>query len=206
MSTSRSEETRVRILDAANRLLLERGYHGVGLEAVAAVAKVSRQTVYDRFGSKAGLLTAMIARSEEVAGLPARLAAVRLASDGLAMLRAFLDAVVAIEPQVYPYSRLLHAARLDDPVAADLWNWRLSSRQAGLRVVFERLATEGRLRPGLRSDEATDVAWALTSPHQYEYLVIERGWTVERYRVHLEAALSCLLLREGDQLEAPRST
>lgn len=194
MSTQRSEVTRTRILDAANALLLERGYHGVGLASVASAAGVSRQTVYDQFGSKSGLLRAMVARSEEVAGLPRLLERVRSETRGVAMLRAFLDAVVAVEPQVYPFSRLVYAARLDDPVAAELWEWRLRSRHEGMRRVMERLASEGRLRLGVSVEEATDVAWATASPHQYEYLVIAQGWSIERYRAHLEQSIAARLL------------
>jgi len=194
MSSSRGERTRLKIIDAANRLMLERGYHGVGLEAVAEAAGVSRQTVYDRFGSKGGLLKEMTARSEAQAGLPDRLPKVFAQPDGDSVLRAFLDTVAQVEPLVYPYSRLVYAARMEDPVAAEIWNWRMSSRRAGLGQVFSRLAAEGRLRPGVTADEAADVAWALTSPHQYEYLVIERGWSVRRYRKHLEATIAGRLL------------
>lgn len=201
MSTTRSAATRTRILDAANALLLERGYHGVGLASVASVAGVSRQTVYDQFGSKPGLLRAMVARSEEVAGLPLLLERVRSETRGVAMLRAFLDAVVAVEPQVYPFSRLVYAAGLDDPVAAELWQWRMRSRHTGMRGVMERLASEGRLRAGVSVDEATDVAWAVASPHHYEYLVIAHGWDMVRYRAHLEQTIAARLLRpewDGD--------
>jgi len=194
LSSSRRERTRSRILDAGNRLLLEGGYHRVGLEMVARAAGVTRQTVYDQFGSKAGLLGAMIARSEELAGLPLHLQKVMSQTDGLSMLRAMLDAVVAVEPLVYPYSRLVYAARLDDPVAADMWNARMTSRRAGMGIVFARLASDGRLRRGIGPEEAAEIAWALTSPHQYEFLVIERGWSVERYRAHLEETISARLL------------
>ena len=190
----RRERTRQRILDAANRLLLAGGYHGVGLETVAQEAGVTRQTVYDQFGSKSGLLGAMIARQEELAGLPNVLQAVMAQVDGLGMLRAMLDAVAAVEPLVYPYSRIVYAARLDDPVAAQMWNARLSSRRAGMGIVFARLASDGRLLPGITVEEAAEVAWAIASPHQYEYLVIERGWTIERYRAHLEATITGRLL------------
>lgn len=194
MSSSRSERTRLKILDAANTLLLDRGYHGVGLEAVAEAAGVSRQTVYDRFGSKGGLLRAMIARNEEQAGLPARLAKVFGQADGLSMLRAFLDTVVAVEPHVYPQSRLVYAARMSDPVAAELWEWRLGSRRVGMGRVFELLAAEGRLKPGISKEEGADVAWAIASPHHYEYLVVERGWNLRRYRKHLEETITARLL------------
>ena len=173
---------------------MERGYHGVGLEAVAEAAGVSRQTVYDRFGSKSGLLKEMTARAEELAGLPKRLPAVFTQPDGLAMLRAFLDTVVAVEPKVYPYSRLVDAARIEDPVAADMWQSRLASRRAGLGAVFHTLAGERRLKAGITPDEAADVAWAIASPHQYEYLVIERGWSLRRYRRHLEVTIAARCL------------
>ena len=197
VSSDRKARTGLRILDAANRLLLERGYHGVGLETVADAAGVSRQTVYDQFGSKTGLLSAMIARSEEQAGLPERLAKVREQPDGTRMLAAMLDAIIAVEPKVYPYSRLVYAARLDDPVAAEMWRARLGSRRAGMGMVFDRLAKEHKLRRGITPAEAADVAWAVASPHQYEYLVIERGWSLARYRAHLERTIAARLLAAG---------
>jgi AcrR family transcriptional regulator len=195
MSTTTAGPTRERILDAANALFLDQGYHSVGMATVASAAGVSRQTLYVRFGSKAGLLRAMVARSEEVAGLPRLLEVVRAQVDGLAMLRAMLDAVAAVEPQVYPFSRLVHAARLEDAVAAELWEWRMGSRLAGMREVMARLADEGRLAPGVSVDEAADVAWSLTSPQQFEFLVVTRGWDVPRYRAHLERTITSRLLR-----------
>lgn len=203
MSSTRHERTRLRILDSANRLLLERGYNGVGLERVASEAGVTRQTVYNQFGSKSGLLGAMIARQEELAGLPRVLQAVVAQVDGMRMLKAMLDAVVAVEPLVYPYSRLVYAARLDDPIAAEMWQARMASRRAGMGLVFARLASDGRLRPELGVEEAAEVAWALASPHQYEYLVVERGWTVERYRDHLERTITARLLRPAVRAKQP---
>ena len=51
--------TRRRILDAAGRLLVERGYHGTTLNGVADAAEVSVQTVYNVVGGKAALLKAV---------------------------------------------------------------------------------------------------------------------------------------------------
>jgi AcrR family transcriptional regulator len=185
----------VRILDAANQLLLARGYHGVGLEAVAQAAGVTRQTVYDQFGSKSGLLGAMIARQEEKAGLHELLPSVVSQVDGMAMLRTMLDVVATVEPLVYPYSRLVYAARLDDPVAAQLWEARMASRRGGMAIVFARLASDGRLLEGVGAEEAGEIAWALASPHHYEYLVVDRGWSIERYREHLERTIVSRLLK-----------
>jgi AcrR family transcriptional regulator len=178
-------------------LLLTSGYHSVGLESVAAAAGVSRQTVYDHFGSKGGLLRAMISQGEAQAGLPERLRAVYGQTDGLAMLRAMLDTVAAVDPQVYPQSRLVYAARLDDPLAAEMWKWRLDSRRAGMGAVFKQLAADGRLRAGVTVEVAADIAWAVASPHQYEYLVVERGWSLKRYRAHLEETIASRLLKRS---------
>jgi hypothetical protein len=46
-------------------------------------------------------------------------------------------------------------------------------------------------------EEAAEVAWAVASPHQYEYLVVERGWSSEKYRAHLEATITSRLLSAG---------
>jgi len=66
-----------------------------------------QQNVYDQFGSKSGLLRAMVTRSEDVAGLPGLLERVRSETDREAMLRAMLDDAAAVESQVYPFSRLV---------------------------------------------------------------------------------------------------
>ena len=84
---------------------------------------------------------------------------------------------------------------MDDPAAAEMWRWRLDSRRAGLGRIFDRLAAEGLLRPGVGSEAAADVAWAIASPHHYEYLVVDRGWSLKRYRAHLEDMLTTGLLR-----------
>ena len=50
------------------------------------------------------------------------------------------------------------------------------------------------LRPGLTVDEALDLLWTISSPEQYELLVLERGWTLTQYRDFLAGALTALLL------------
>ncbi len=52
-------------MDSALRLLVERGYYGVGLEEVARDAGVSRQALYLHFKSKSELLVAMARYNDE---------------------------------------------------------------------------------------------------------------------------------------------
>nr|WP_042671626.1 TetR/AcrR family transcriptional regulator [Methylobacterium sp. B34] len=54
--------TPVAILDAARRLFLESGYEAVSLEQVGRAAGVSRQTVYNQFGSKDAVFRAVVDR------------------------------------------------------------------------------------------------------------------------------------------------
>ncbi len=55
-------DTSIAILDAARRLFLEAGYDGVNLDQVGRAAGVSRQTVYNQFGSKDAVFRAVVDR------------------------------------------------------------------------------------------------------------------------------------------------
>ena len=57
--------TRLRIIDAARDLFGEEGFHGVGLEAVAKRAGLTRATVYYQLGSKLGLFDVVVDVMEE---------------------------------------------------------------------------------------------------------------------------------------------
>src|SRR5688572_12228928 len=69
------EDTRRRLLDAARRVFLRRGFHGASLDLVAEEAGFTKGAVYSRFASKADLflallderITARIAEMEAVA-------------------------------------------------------------------------------------------------------------------------------------------
>ncbi|HEY7174162.1 MAG TPA: helix-turn-helix domain-containing protein, partial [Micromonosporaceae bacterium] len=54
-----ARETRRRILAAAERELLEAGYHGTSIATLAAAAGVSPQTIYNAVGTKAQVLKAV---------------------------------------------------------------------------------------------------------------------------------------------------
>jgi AcrR family transcriptional regulator len=59
---SRTAETKERILDAADRLFAERGFHGTALRAVASAARVNLAAAHYHFGSKQELFHAVVAR------------------------------------------------------------------------------------------------------------------------------------------------
>lgn len=51
-----------RIVDVAAQLMLEHGYHGTSIEAVAGAAGVAKRTLYSRFPDKSDLFAAVIER------------------------------------------------------------------------------------------------------------------------------------------------
>jgi AcrR family transcriptional regulator len=60
-----SRGLREQLLDAAARLLTERGYRSVRMQDVADAVGVSRQTVYNEFGDKWGLAQALVLRNND---------------------------------------------------------------------------------------------------------------------------------------------
>lgn len=56
----RMTPTAVRILDTAEELFYEHGLRAVGVERIADEAETTKKTIYDRFGSKDGLITAYL--------------------------------------------------------------------------------------------------------------------------------------------------
>jgi AcrR family transcriptional regulator len=61
------EQRREQLLDAALSVILEQGYSGVSIEAVARIAGVTRPVVYDHFPNLGRLLAALVEREERYA-------------------------------------------------------------------------------------------------------------------------------------------
>src|SRR5437764_14360222 len=60
-------QRREQLIDAALSVILDQGYGGVSIEAVARTAGVTRPVVYDHFPNLARLLHALIEREERYA-------------------------------------------------------------------------------------------------------------------------------------------
>lgn len=121
------EERRTQLLDAALGLIIEQGYEGVSMDAIAKRAGVSKPVVYDAFGSREAFFGALLEREESRA-----LAAIAAA---MPALTEDDDPAVLIAEGV---KRLLHA------VAADPGPWRLILLpvEGTPAVVRERLVSD----------------------------------------------------------------
>jgi AcrR family transcriptional regulator len=152
---------------------------------VARAAGVSRQAVYLHFHSKTGLLLAMVEHVFETEAPTDLLGQWARASTGLEALDAAINFHAVYEPRVYAFARVLHAAHREEPAAAAAWRNRMKARRANYTKVAEWLARDGMLQPTWSVKDAADLLWALTSVHMFEYLVIERHWSIQRYKRRL---------------------
>jgi AcrR family transcriptional regulator len=195
---AQARRTRERIIDAARRLWVERGFGTTTMEAIAVEANVAVQTVYGAFGSKGAILTALLGRLEAGAGgetLAADLSAARSARAQLALVAAFNRRLFEGGADVIAIA--LGSTAVDGDVAAWAAEGDRRRREGQARIVAGWHAA-GALRPGIGPSEARDVLYTLTSPEVYLLLVKAVGWSPGRYERWLDRTLSALLLGGDD--------
>src|SRR6266508_6749780 len=107
----RSRPARIAILKAARRLFEDKDFISVTLEEVARAAGVSRQAIYTNFGSRAGLLAALVAYVDEIGGLQAKIANVLSSPTAVGALEALVDFRARYTPSIYRLATHLDAAR-----------------------------------------------------------------------------------------------
>lgn len=160
-------------------------------------------TIYRLFASKLGILKALldtsIAGDDQgltVQGRP-EVAALFAEADPGKLLAGFAGISVAINTRSSDiYGILLSAAAADREAAALLASYT-KMRDQGQGLIAATLARAGALRPGMRERDAADVIHALMSPELYRLLVIDRGWSPQRYQRWLASVLADRLLPPG---------
>src|SRR5262245_20832637 len=108
-----------RVLDAAAGLIKEDAFHTATMEELAAAAGVSRATIFNRFGSKLGVLEALFTRAMEGPEMQAIQEALAL-EDPVAALEAVLDASCVIWEAYGDVHLQLQAVATLEPDAAAL--------------------------------------------------------------------------------------
>src|SRR5919204_3939297 len=78
----RSSRKRRAIIEAATSAFLDHGFRGTSMDAVAAAAGVSKQTVYQHFGDKQRLFRELVASTVQEASDPVYEEVRRLADSG----------------------------------------------------------------------------------------------------------------------------
>ena len=195
-TTLRAEQaqlTRRRILEAARRLFVERGYSSVSMQEIAREGGVAYQTVFSQFGGKLQLALELCTSEFPHVG---QTAAMLVTACDAGEPEAWLRLLGTFARRLYePCARILRFMREsgDSELSA-----RLREIEAGrlqrLAPLGPQLENSGLLRPGVSGQDAVDLAWTLTSPATYEQLVLDRGWTPDQFESWLGAALPPLIL------------
>jgi AcrR family transcriptional regulator len=205
MVSTTKEQTRLRLLESAQRLMLERGFHNVGLEDIAAAAGVSRQAVYkSHYASKAELLLDLVRHVHVTEKLDELTEPIRHAKSGLDMLELTIVAAVRIEERVHELSVVMSAAALTDPGAAAAWRDRMTGKRDVLRAALERTRTEGHLASTWTVEEGIDLIMALTSVDTYQQLVVDRGWKPDALIARVRGICADALLLQARRGKQPR--
>jgi AcrR family transcriptional regulator len=195
-----AERTRRRILTAASELFLSRGYAAATIEAIAAKADVAVETVYSRFGSKAGLLNAILGPAISGTGEHTsvldhpELAEIRACPDQRRQLQLMAHFSRTILQRTDQLHRILDTAASSDPDAAELRRADRENRYQSQRTYIDMLLANGPLRDGLTPEGAQTTYATLASPETYAFLTSDRGWTSEQYEHWLTDTLTRLLL------------
>jgi AcrR family transcriptional regulator len=193
-------QTRSLILAAARDLFVRHGYGTTTVAAIAERAGVAQDTVYAAVGTKPAIFrllieSALSGRDEPVPGAQREYAQqMRAADDVRSKLAIYAAAVTVIQGRLAPLFVALRAAASANPELAQLGHEISERRARNMRDLADDLALTGELRADLGRDEVADVIWSMNASEYYALLVLERGWTPERFQRWLLDAWTRLLL------------
>lgn len=188
------------VLDAARRLFVEGGYVATTMNAIAAEARVSPETVYALFKNKRSLLTRLVEVTIVGDDAPVRVAD----REWVAQLRDEPDPRRAVQvlarngrlilQRMMPIYEVLRGAAAADPGAAAVLERYRSQRFIGQRQILRTLTSRHPLREGLTASMAADILFTVGSPETYGLLVRDRRWSAARFERWYADTLARLLL------------
>lgn len=188
----KAQETRAQILDAAWALIAEQGA-GVRMSDIAKQVGVSRQSIYLHFGSRGGMLMALVRRADERFEIREAFDAAVARPDPAERLDAAITAWLGFVPKIAPVARDLIRLRATDADARAAWEDRMSDLRNWIRVLIQSLKRDGVLRPGWSVGQAADFFWVTSSVQAWDLLVRECGWkeraAAKRIRKTIKGAL-----------------
>ncbi len=191
---AQAEATRRAILTGARDVFTESGYASATVEAVAAAAGVSAPTVYAVFGSKAAVLSAVVAdggSDRDIRELAERALG---ELEPRARLAAAAKVVRTIMQRERPILELLEQAGTTSPDLVKAARQVHQQQREALGRVLRPLSERKALRPGLDLPEAIATFGFLASPESYSLLVGGLGWSGARWERWLADSTARLLL------------
>jgi AcrR family transcriptional regulator len=195
----RARATRLRMIHAAQRVFIARGYAGARMIDIATEAGVAVQTVYFTFHTKAELLQAcyeLAVLGEDDPRPPAAQpwhTAMLGARDGRAAIRRFAEGNSAIAARVALLDDVVRSAA-HEPDAIQVRDHNEQLRRDGYRRIVDHLAGRFGLPAHLDPEDAVDILLTLAGPATYRALVADYGWPHDHFVDWLTTTLSQQLL------------
>lgn len=199
---ARTRLARRAVIDSGRALFLERGYAATTMEAIGADSGVPPATIYRLFGSKRGILKALldvsIVGDDELLPMAQRANIQSLLADPdpRSMVASLVSVVIQVNARTAAIYRILVSAAASDAEAATLLEELTGQRRRGQGMVARALARRRALRRPLRESDARDIIHALASPEMYRLLVVDGGWPPTKYEKWLTRTLIDQLLAE----------
>lgn len=195
MGSRDSEKTRAALIEATRELLETAGAGSTGLATIAARAGYSRQAVYRHFGSRAGLLKAVLADVDERGDARGAVEGILAAGDARTVIEALVAWWAGYVAGFAGIARGVIAGRAGDPELAAAWEDRMAALLEVCRLVVDRGASEGLLREQLDPAVAAEMLWGILSIPLWNQLIVDRGWSQTEYRERVGAIAEAALLR-----------
>jgi AcrR family transcriptional regulator len=171
-----SDRKRTKILVAARAQLESRGFVGFSLESIARASGVTRQTIYNLFGSRSGLLEALFDQLASSGGME-RMRSVMQQTDPESALTGFVDVFCGFWRKDRLLIRRIHGIVAIDPEFAAAVEARNRRRQAAAARIVSLLARSHDAGLAADQSESAITLWALTSFEFFDALAEASGST-----------------------------
>lgn len=194
-----ANQTRRAILRAAHDLFVRQGYGRTTIADIAAAAGVSAETIYAAFKNKPTLLHRVwdvtIGGDDEDVAFHERpeVQAIRAEPDLGKRLMLHARFATATARRITPFLLAVEAAAAVDEKAAAMLAEMGRQRFAGMGVMAAEAAATGQL--AVTEQECREVVWSMTDGVLWHRLVVERGWSDERFADWLGRTWVAMLVR-----------
>ena len=194
LRAQQAERTRRLIAEAARGRFLENGWAGTTVRSVAEAAGVSEATVYNVYGSKAGLAGSLIDAAEQSADVRRAVAELEQRSgDPHGQLRAF----VAFDRRLFEHGgdvlRILGEGRRQHPELGAAYDEGRRRGDTQRRHAFGSWPSAAWL-PGADVDRAVAVYGALVTLESFDTAIRDYGWSPDEVETWWHDTLAGQLL------------
>lgn len=154
----RDERVRTRLLNAAVRVFDRKGYEGASVREIAEQAGVTKPALYYHFGSKEGVLLAILRQAEEQFRGAIERGAAR-AGSARSRIIALCEDIYGLFEQNVPIARVAHAVFLGPPDGLPPFDVTVFEAQFRRAIVV--IAADGVAAGEFRSVSTNDIALAV---------------------------------------------